>query len=276
TSSDPKAVTELNALCIAASVADGGKVYADQSFPQAWTLYNPGPNPWPKGCSVRFVGGDAMFDVDMAKPVGTQDLLQAMGSKELDREVGVHETAQFHVTLRAPNRVNAQSGETDMRTSIWRLKDAEGRAFGQKLTCRVSVLPSSFEAKPEPESSKAAGFEEPSKVAKLTDEDLAKSDVVFPKLEDSSRTTVPSQESSKATTPSAAPAAPATPNQVAGQDELDIEDLSSDVNDLSLDNTDYTYDTESEDGCQGIDLSDDDDYDILTEDEVRSSASTAN
>ncbi|KAI5299712.1 Cell differentiation protein RCD1 [Ascosphaera pollenicola] len=254
----PKPVAEviapLTGIFVGDTVPDGSKVYADQSFTQTWSVFNPGPKPWPKGVTVHYVGGDTMFDVDMTRPVGTNDLMAAMRSEPTEQEVGVFKTHKFTVKMKAPSRV-ITGGETDRRISVWAIKDAEGKAFGHKLWCDVVVLPSSFDTKQD-------GGEEVNK-------DLEKSEVIFPVPEQSSTTS----SSTTAVSPEPSLAKPEIVKKaVAPADGLDIEDLSYDVHDLSIENTDYSYDTEdaNSSSSEGSFLTDDE-FEVLSEEEIEAS-----
>lgn len=237
----------LNGIFVGDTVPDGSKVYADQSFTQTWSVFNPGPRPWPKGVAVHYVGGDTMFDVDMTRPVGTKDLMNAMRSEPTEHEVDVFKTHKFTVKMKAPSRVITGT-ETDRRISVWAIKDAEGKAFGHKLWCDVIVLPSSF-------GLQQAIIEEEQK-------ELEKSDVILPS---------PEQASAASSTTAVSPE-PSSTKPAARRDGLDIEDLSSEVNDLSIENTDYSYDTEDANSSSGDDsFLTDDEFEVLSEEEIEAS-----
>ncbi|KAL8763044.1 MAG: hypothetical protein Q9184_001071 [Pyrenodesmia sp. 2 TL-2023] len=122
----------LQAHFIRDAVADGTVLPPSAQFGQVWTLRNPGPHAWPAGCSVHFVGGDSMFNVDPNHPSSVNDIKKATASNIVDRIVAVGQEVEFYVTMRAPER----EGKA---ISYWRLKDIEGVPFGHKLWCDIVV-----------------------------------------------------------------------------------------------------------------------------------------
>ncbi|KAI4284606.1 MAG: hypothetical protein L6R38_001307 [Xanthoria sp. 2 TBL-2021] len=123
---------ELQAHFIRDAVADGAILPPSQQFEQIWTLRNPGPHAWPAGCSVRFVGGDAMFNVDPNHPSSVANIYKATESNTIDRVVQVGEEVEFTVVMRTPEL----EGKA---ISYWRLKAADGLPFGHKLWCDIAV-----------------------------------------------------------------------------------------------------------------------------------------
>lgn len=124
--------SELQAHFIRDAVADGSVLAPSIRFEQVWTLHNPGPHAWPAGCSVRFIGGDIMFNVDSTHPSSVSDILKATESNVINRVVEVGEEVDFTVTMRTPER----EGKA---ISYWRLKAADGLPFGHKLWCDIDV-----------------------------------------------------------------------------------------------------------------------------------------
>ncbi|KAK5112723.1 hypothetical protein LTR62_003821 [Meristemomyces frigidus] len=122
----------LQAHFVRDSVADGTSMPAGACFAQIWTIKNPGPHAWPAGCSVRYVGGDNMLNVDNLRPSSVSDIAAASESNIVGREVEVGEEVAFKVVLRAPSRV----GDS---ISYWRLKAADGTPFGHRLWCDIKV-----------------------------------------------------------------------------------------------------------------------------------------
>ncbi|KAI9824638.1 MAG: hypothetical protein M1819_000839 [Sarea resinae] len=122
----------LNAHFVRDVVADGSKLPPDHTFKQTWTLRNPGPRAWPSGCSVRFVGGDNMLNIDPYHPSSTTEMAEATESNVIGRSVEVGEEIEFTVTMKTPKR----GGKS---IAYWRLKTAEGLPFGHKLWCDVDV-----------------------------------------------------------------------------------------------------------------------------------------
>jgi len=125
-------VTLLTAHFVEDSVPDGTVVQPGARFTQRWTMKNNGPYAWPAGCSVRYVGGDNMLDVDNHHPSSVSDIADATESNVVGREVRAGEEVAFKVTLKAPMR----EGKA---ISYWRLKAADGTPFGHRLWCDVEV-----------------------------------------------------------------------------------------------------------------------------------------
>lgn len=157
--------SELDARFMRDFTADGTVLAAGEQFKQVWTLRNPGPHAWPVGCSVRFVGGDAMYDVDSDHPIDVKDLLKTTESNTTDRIVEVGEEVDFTVFMRTPTR----EGQA---ISYWRLKAADGFPFGHKLWCDIKVR----KAEPVITESKSEA------VDNVAVEKVGK-DMIFPKLD---------------------------------------------------------------------------------------------
>ncbi|KAH0278360.1 hypothetical protein KCU91_g2534, partial [Aureobasidium melanogenum] len=131
--SSPKAPLRLpEAVFIADRVPDGTVIAPNARFVQSWTLRNPGPLSWPAGCSVRFVGGDNMLNIDNTHIAAASDIAEASESNVIGREVLPGEQVPFTVTMKAP----AREGKC---ISYWRLKSADGMPFGHKLWCDIDV-----------------------------------------------------------------------------------------------------------------------------------------
>ncbi|WPH01256.1 Hypothetical protein R9X50_00409400 [Acrodontium crateriforme] len=124
--------TELDARFLHDTVEDGQTFVPGQIFTQIWTMTNPGPRNWPAGCSVRFVGGDNMLNVENNHPASVSEIAIASESNVIGREVRVGEQIAFKVTLKAPSR----EGKA---ISYWRVKAADGTPFGHRLWCDISV-----------------------------------------------------------------------------------------------------------------------------------------
>ncbi|QIW95220.1 hypothetical protein AMS68_000738 [Peltaster fructicola] len=122
----------LNATFVRDSIADGTVVAPGSQFTQIWTLRNEGPHAWPAGCSVRYVGGDNMLNVDNGRPASVSSINEAIESSIVAREVQVGEEIAFRITLKAPLR----EGKS---ISYWRLKAADGTPFGHRLWCDIEV-----------------------------------------------------------------------------------------------------------------------------------------
>jgi next-to-BRCA1 protein 1 len=126
----PKA--ELTAHFIRDTIKDGSLFPAGTPFLQIWTLKNPGPAHWPAGCSVRYVGGDHMFNLDDSRPSPSTALSRATSSNIISRPVLAGEEISFRVVMKAPKREGTA-------ISYWRLKDPHGVPFGHRLWCHINV-----------------------------------------------------------------------------------------------------------------------------------------
>ena len=149
--------TLLNAHFVQDSIPDGMVVQPNARFAQIWTLKNPGPYAWPAGCSVRYVGGDNMLNVDNSHAASVTDIADATESNVVGREVGIGEEIAFKIVLKAPTR----EGKS---ISYWRLKAADGTPFGHRLWCDVDVKKveePKVEAAPAPVAAPAAPFPDP-------------------------------------------------------------------------------------------------------------------
>ena len=124
--------SKLNAHFVHDSIADGTVLQPGTRFTQIWTIKNPGPFAWPSGCSVRYVGGDNMLNVDNGHPASVSDIAEASESNVVGREVQVGEEVAFKVILKAPIR----EGKS---ISYWRVKAADGTPFGHRLWCDVVI-----------------------------------------------------------------------------------------------------------------------------------------
>lgn len=169
---------ELQAHFIRDAVADGSVHPPSTRFEQVWTLRNPGPYAWPAGCSVRFIGGDAMFNVDPNHPSSVSDIVKAAESNVIDRVVAVGEEVDFTVMMRTPER----EGKA---ISYWRLKAADGKPFGHKLWCDVDVRRPQAETphgkdedQPKVENVESAGAEQP-----VMEKEQESSRMIFPQLD---------------------------------------------------------------------------------------------
>lgn len=187
----------LQAHFLRDAIADGSVLAPSTQFEQVWTVRNPGPHAWPTGCSVRFIGGDTMFNVDPNQPSNVNEITKATESNTIDRTVEIGEEVDFKVVMRTPER----EGKA---ISYWRLKAADGFPFGHKLWCDISVRKMAPE-----EVVPAAAAAEPSE-----------STMIFPKLD---------KESPMSSTHEAVTA----PSEVAPAED----DLADEVENLNLDDS---------------------------------------
>ena len=219
------ATPELQAHFIRDTVLDGSCIPPGEQFEQTWTLRNPGPHAWPAGCTVCFVGGDGMLDVDPNHPSHVTQIYKATKSNAIDRVVEVGEQVEFTVKMRAPER----QGKA---ISYWRLKDTAGLPFGHKLWCDVDVKAPELTVKVE-ETIKTEHIENIATHASVKDEEEeqgTESKMIFPKLDKESPISS-THEAEAATTPVAVPSAP-----------LSVKDLLEDVESLELDDGDTDSD----------------------------------
>ena len=177
---EPGATPDLQALFVRDVIPDGSMMAPSQRFSQTWTLRNPGPNVWPAGCCVYYIGGDSMLDIDPNHPSHVNQVYKAIRSNVVDRKVEVGEEVEFQVIMRTPER----KGKA---ISYWRLKDPSGLPFGHKLWCDVEVRRHEPAPKIE-EQVKTEHIEDISKHAKVEDEikdeeEQGESKMIFPKLD---------------------------------------------------------------------------------------------
>ncbi|EEP82069.1 predicted protein [Uncinocarpus reesii 1704] len=210
----------LQARFVKDIVADGTEFLPNTVFKQTWYLQNFGPRPWPRGCSIRFAGGDAMFNVDTDHPTSTSQLISAMESNELPRDVMPNEIVPFTLTLKTPCRLGRA-------ISYWRLKTADGIPFGDRLWCDVVVRSAVSQSRgdsAEQEFGSVQGYfdGQDETQEKNGAEPLAESGMVFPKLDKES------PESSIVETP-----------EPASTTAKDVEhDIADDVESLTMDDAD--------------------------------------
>lgn len=165
TNKDPSA--QFFAYFVRDAIPDGTKLSPNTTFSQTWTLYNPGPSAWPVGSSVRFVGGDTMFNVDAEHPSSVDSIRSAMETNKLTEPLEVGQSADFSVTLRTPDREGAA-------ISYWRLKLPNGLAIGHRLWCDLQVSSSANLEHVATDTLKAEKNEAP---------EINSSGMIFPKLD---------------------------------------------------------------------------------------------
>lgn len=228
---------ELQAHFIRDAVADGSVLPPSKQFEQVWTLRNPGPHVWPAHCSVRFTGGDTMFNVDLNHPSSVSDLVKATESNVIPHEVRVGEEVGFTVVMRTPER----EGKA---ISYWRLKDADGVPFGHKLWCDIVVKNAEIEAskpaiKEEVKKEEMVVSKHDSVLDVKKEEDAASSthsQMIFPKLDKES--TVLEIHEAAAAAPSSSSAASVASAVTANEEK----ELLEEVENLDLDDEASTED----------------------------------
>ena len=218
----PIVATELQAHFIRDTVLDGSVMPPSEQFEQTWTLRNPGPHAWPAGCTVCFIGGDGMLDVDPNHPSHVTQIYKATKSNIIDRVVEVGEEIDFTVKMRTPEH----QGKA---ISYWRLKDITGLPFGHKLWCDVDVKIPEPAVKTE-EKAKTEHIEDIANHTTVQDEvqQQTESKMIFPKLDKESPVSS-THEAEAATTPTAVPSTP-----------VSVKDLLEDVESLELDDEEDT------------------------------------
>lgn len=230
----PVSVTDENrALLLRETIPDGTVMTSNQVFQKTWTLYNPGPWTWPVGTCLRYVEGNAMFDIDTEHSSSIVTLSNAMSSTKLTQPVGPSQEANFTVTMRSPILPGAAE-------SYWRLKLPSGVSFGPRLWCAIEVVLKESDKEPEFEDeAETVTLAEVDAAVKAEDEaktetatDMAGSDMVFPKLEKES----PVSSTHEALTERPAPSVTA----------VDDRSLAEDVESLNLEESDDGFFTDEE------------------------------
>lgn len=175
---------DLQAWYESDSTPDGSSFGPNRLVSQSWTLRNPGPDAWPSGCAVHFIGGDDMRNLDIINPSSVSDMVVANRSNVLDYSLPTGKTAVFTVLLKSPTREGRA-------ISYWRLKTPEGLPFGHKLWVDINVKAPAVElpirsapisAPPAP-TVVDASEEEKSVVAPEAAQSQEGSTMIFPKLE---------------------------------------------------------------------------------------------
>ncbi len=126
------AAEELIAEFVRDTVPDGTALAPGIIFEQTWYLRNGGNEPWPAGCTVKFIGGDNMCANDPDHPASVHELVSAAESTTCYTEVAPRQTHGFTVLMRTPAR-------TGKVVSYWRLTGPNGYKFGHRLWCDVTV-----------------------------------------------------------------------------------------------------------------------------------------
>lgn len=242
----PIAAPELQAHFIRDTVLDGSVMPPSEQFEQTWTIRNPGPHAWPAGCTVCFIGGDGMLDVDPNHPSHVTQIYKATKSNVIDRLVEVGEEVEFTVKMRAPER----QGKA---ISYWRLKDTAGLPFGHKLWCDVDVkIPEpAVKIEEKAETEDVRDIAERALLKEEEQQEEAASKMIFPRLDKESPVSS-SHEAETTTTPTVVPSAP-----------VSVKDLVEDVESLELDDEE----TESEEAFLT-----DEEYELIASDDEMETA----
>ena len=225
-----KPILQAHFLCDA--TPDGSKIKMGSTFQQVWVMRNPGPHDWPAGCSVRYVGGDNMLNVDNKHPSSVGDIASATESNVINHPVAKDEEVAFWVTMKAPERVGKA-------ISYWRLKSPDAIPFGHRLWCDIDVYP--VEPKVEEVVAPKIVEEVKQEVPALAKEEKAtESQMIFPKLDKESPVSSTYHEAVASNTASPPAAVSASEEQALLDDveSLAIEDVDS-TDDGFLTDDDY-------------------------------------
>lgn len=167
---------DLQAWFESESTPDGTCFLPNRLVHQSWTLRNPGPNAWPAGCAVHFIGGDEMRNLDDKHPSPVSSMTIANRSNTLTVPLEPGKTQTFSVILRSP----AREGRA---ISYWRLKTADGRPFGHKLWCDINVTNNSSKPVEAPAVVPVEAPVENETPAVEAEKSQDSSQMIFPKLE---------------------------------------------------------------------------------------------
>lgn len=163
---------DLDAHFEAETTPDGTAFGPNHLISQSWTLRNPGPETWPEGCAIHYIGGDDMRNLNDKHPSPVSSMVLASSSNACHRPVRPGETFTFNVTLKSPNRQGRA-------VSYWRMKTAEGLPFGHKLWCDITVQRKEEEEKEKKEEESKPDVADNSEAEKSNDS----SQMIFPTLE---------------------------------------------------------------------------------------------
>lgn len=165
----------LQAWYVSDLTPDGTRVAPNHLVVQSWTLRNPGPETWPAGCAVYYIGGDDMRNLDSLHPSSVSTLTTANRSNVLETSLEPGKTAVFTVLLKSP----AREGRA---ISYWRLKTPEGLPFGHKLWVDIEVRSAPVEL-PIRSAVSAPAIDEPETADTSENKLQDSSTMIFPKLE---------------------------------------------------------------------------------------------
>ncbi|KIV82004.1 hypothetical protein PV11_04145 [Exophiala sideris] len=167
----------LQAWYVSDLTPDGTRVATNHLVVQSWTLRNPGPETWPAGCAVYYIGGDDMRNLDSLHPSSVSTMTNANRSNVLETALEPGKTAVFTVLLKSP----AREGRA---ISYWRLKTPEGLPFGHKLWVDIEVRSTPVELPIRSADVPAApAVIEPENVEMSEDKSQDSSTMIFPTLD---------------------------------------------------------------------------------------------
>ncbi|KAK3842038.1 MAG: hypothetical protein J3R72DRAFT_400851 [Linnemannia gamsii] len=112
------------------TLKDGSPMQSNSTFVKVWEMSNSGPNVWPEGTVLQFVGGDRMFTED-DKDVKSPEIKVSQAS--------VGDYVCISATLKAPSIPGRY-------ISYWRLVSPSGERFGHRVWCDILVQDGSIHA----------------------------------------------------------------------------------------------------------------------------------
>ncbi|KAF9922004.1 hypothetical protein FBU30_007924 [Linnemannia zychae] len=105
------------------TLKDGSAMKSSATFVKVWEMSNPGPDVWPEGTVLQFVGGDRMF-IEEEKMMNCPEIKVS--------QVKVGENTCISATLKAPSIPGRY-------ISYWRLVSPTGERFGHRVWCDILV-----------------------------------------------------------------------------------------------------------------------------------------
>lgn len=134
----------LNSAYVAdVTVPDGSQFEGNAKFVKTWRVKNTGKCDWEKGIALAFQSGDKMDAPDAVK---------------IGKAVKVGEQTEISVSMKSPSQAGRYRGE-------WRLQDATGKFFGERLTVVVVVKGSSQTDTPKSTGTPTPASDTPKKAA---------------------------------------------------------------------------------------------------------------
>ncbi|KAF9545890.1 hypothetical protein EC957_010394 [Mortierella hygrophila] len=104
------------------TLKDGSAMQSNAIFMKVWEMSNSGPEVWPEGTVLQFVGGDRMFTEE--EDVKNPEIKVS--------QAGVGEYVCISATLKAPSIPGRY-------ISYWRLVSPSGERFGHRVWCDILV-----------------------------------------------------------------------------------------------------------------------------------------
>ncbi|KAG8917047.1 hypothetical protein FRC02_003391 [Tulasnella sp. 418] len=120
----PAPVGRISASFVADNnIPDGHVLPTGARFQKSWKLRNDGDVAWPKDTQLTFVGGDRL---------GTNEQETYYVGAEHDSEVKPGDLVDVKIDFKAPDYPGRFA-------SYWRLKDGQGKIFGHRMWCDITV-----------------------------------------------------------------------------------------------------------------------------------------